>query len=374
MRGVLSIIKLFGGIALCVLLLLISSCDVNKFNDSKISKSVIIDSFFVPFDSMEINSIDFIHQSSNRLYICHPEISRVTMVDINTLEKKTIQLDSTIGKCYGLMMLCEASDNNLLIEVSGNVFLIDSTGKILKTIIRSDWETDPKCYMSHIFETALHFDKQNGYMYIRAIYDTVFKDPLAITQYPIEGKCNIADSQIQDLDIYYPNIYKRNYFGFLKNYSRTLVDSTLVYSFNADNYLYTYNIYTGQKENYKIDNPYRYREVKPANIKKKSNSQYLYDHFSEEPRYHWLLYDHFSKNYYLTYFNEFKIENEDGTYNSLADRQIIILEIDSNFKTKRFIEPPQNHIKIFPLIFGTKGIIGREHLPQGIKFYVFNSI
>ncbi|OJV25480.1 MAG: hypothetical protein BGO32_00200 [Bacteroidetes bacterium 37-13] len=334
---------------------------------------MLSDSIEISMDTTNYYNIDYVYQDSSDIYLCLPNSNRVFILNTGTNELRDIYFDKNINEQEGLVFIAKFKNNSYLIENSCNVFHIDSIGKTVNQIRKCEWEKEPVVLMSHTFETPLIYYSKSDRIFMQVLNDTTMKDPFQLTNYPIEAAINDTGNIEEILKITYPNAFGKHYFGMLKRYSRILSGNSLIYLFNPVDSIYQYSLDNKLVKSFFIENPFATSPTMPANYSKRKSTQLLYDHYNSQPFYFNIAKNPYNSNYYVTYFHEYKLENEDGTFNNLMNRKTSILVLNDSFKTIKTIEPPAN-FKFEKPLFHKNGLMWKKYNSdkKTMTFYIYN--
>lgn len=311
-----------------------------KHSDKKIKYKV------TPYiiEKPTIDSINYNHYS---VYNSPSEGSFILLLnkisrsfEIYNLSKKTLifkkPFENFVGSTedYGNVSSIHFQNfDSIFISQQYLISLID-TSKIIfsKTINNPESNAIPKYFYLNQGEFPIYYDNQQNGLLIQTycsrckFYDkNYFKSP-------VESIIRFDSEEILSFPTQYSKRYLEGYYGFSNQVFRTVYNEFSFYSFPIDPNIYVYN---RKSNNLKIvGGRTSYQKTEPISLEleHKNNSNIKMRHAYQIPFYHQVIYDPYRKYYYRFFSKSLSLKNEDGTYNSWGDKELILMVFNSNLE------------------------------------------
>ena len=144
---------------------------------------------------------------------------------------------------------------------------------------------------------------------------------------------NIDDSAFHSVPFFYPDMYRRNYYGDGWEAYRTIADSENIVSYMVSDEVVLYNRYTGSIRKPQMHTDLFLKKVAPffKTQKDPNDIQQKMDYLLTCPIYMGIFYDTDKKLYYRLAHDGLDPKNKDGTYNAFQNKPLIISVYDSEF-------------------------------------------
>lgn len=176
----------------------------------------------------------------------------------------------------------------------------------------------------------------NDIAYLQLLDGSCVECPEISLEVNIDLKTNFQ----QKMPVYRSNKFKEHFFPTsLKNIGRIVRDSIFIYSFIADENIHTFNIFTGDKNDYSARSSFQKVDiygVDKDNIYDRSTKNM--DYFKTVPQYGRFVFDPFNKVYYRTFLQGQSLMKNDSTFNTWYDRRSFIMVLDEDFNLLGEIE------------------------------------
>ncbi len=212
-----------------------------------------------------------------------------------------------------------------------------------------------KCQFSNIAGSHIYFDNKTNEI-IGGVYSMEYSPSnKGFYNQKIIGKISILTNKLSFAKIIYPEIYRKNYYGFLNNVFIDNQDSISYLSFDCSDSLYVINRNTNVSKSVFGKSIFQKREILPINISDTENSEIKMRHMLTEPIYNEIRYDKHNNFLYRFFYKELDYKNNKGKYNTINDK-VTYLQIFNNkyeLLTEQILEERDNKYITF---VGTKGL------------------
>lgn len=148
----------------------------------------------------------------------------------------------------------------------------------------------------------------------------------------IHASYSPEDDTYTELPVSHSKMYIDNYYGFHNHIFRREYDDRYVVSFSADPNIYIYNKLDKEIEVNGGRCSYQPTDVRILNRKYKADDNKKLRHFTIEPFYDTILYDEYRNLYYRFFYTGVEDKNPDGTYNTMGDKELILMLFDHDLK------------------------------------------
>lgn len=163
---------------------------------------------------------------------------------------------------------------------------------------------------------------------------------------PIITSLNLKTKQLDQVPIFYSAYHNDidgnvGYLSYLnKSYQR---GNFLVYNFEYESNIYTFDLNTQQKKVYGAKSKYSSGLIEPISQK---NSDGFERHAIENPHYFHVMYDPFKKLYYRLHWGGIPYVSSNNQFNSFIDKPLYLMVLNDEFEILREIELPKNRYGI----------------------------
>lgn len=211
--------------------------------------------------------------------------------------------------------------------------LLDTTG-VQQTLainpqIKNSW---PKHYLKNLHDAPIYFDptiqKVISTVYCGACYQ--HKPDYYTTS--IEAAIDMNTEKITTFPITYPAKFIDNYYGFTNQISKTIRGDSSIYSFSIDPNIYIFNRKTNEIRTFGGRSSYQKEEIRTLDKKDKSDGDVQFRHWILSAYYGHIDYDPYRKLYYRFFMPGLPDKNEEGLYNGINDKQLILMVFDENLE------------------------------------------
>lgn len=213
-----------------------------------------------------------------------------------------------------------------------SICIINSQNKTIFNYEINDFHRDnlPQQFFKNYNSHEIYFKDNDIYLPTTCYMCPSKKDIYMVNR---ESKLNIDKKEITPLNILYPKEYTLFDYGFADAISRVITDSLIVYNFNAISNLFIYNLNGRFVRKEKILSNYSNKDFSQKDFKNSptDDSDDNLDNLIKENIYEKLIYDKYRQFYYRFISIGIPLKNEDGTYNDLNKKPIILQIIDSKF-------------------------------------------
>ncbi|MBP6049952.1 MAG: hypothetical protein KA526_10735 [Chitinophagales bacterium] len=162
---------------------------------------------------------------------------------------------------------------------------------------------------------------------------------------------NLVNKNITTPEIGYSKLYFDNYYGFKSKLLMSHNNNYTLISYIIDPNIYVINNHTKVQKIVGGRSKYQYNPAKPINLKDKNNSERKLIDIKYDFWYHKVQYDAY-RNLYLRFFElETPKKNQNGTYNSMSDKERILMVFNDKFELLNEIKFPS---KVMPVYYITR--------------------
>lgn len=239
-----------------------------------------------------------------------------------------------------------------------SICIIDSQNKTIFNYEINNFHSNnlPQQFIKNYNSHEIYFKNNDIYLPTTCYMCPSKKDIYMVNR---ESKLSLEKKEITSLNILYPKEYTLFDYGFADAISRVITDSFIVYNFNAISNLFVYDLngrIIGEK---KIMSNYFNKEFSQKKFKNNptDDSDENLDNLIKENIYEKLIYDKYRQFYYRFVSVGIPLKNEDGTYNNLNKKPIILQIIDSQFNLIKEINLGVENVNPILSFASKKGII-----------------
>jgi hypothetical protein len=213
------------------------------------------------------------------------------------------------------------------------------------------------CEFSSLFR--LHYEPIKNNLMVRQYKGNAFLYDTSFYKSPLEAEFNINKKTFSELPVFFPHKYFSNYYGDLNSVSREIVGDSHIYSFNSDDTIYVYSLLNNTTKKIPCRSSFKKTNTMPLPNQYKDDVNRKIEHILQSPYYLNILYDKFRNCYYRFFLNNMNLKRADGSYNSIADKEQILMVLDANFQITKEIKLPRNSLLSFSFV-GKKGLYIRS--------------
>lgn len=195
----------------------------------------------------------------------------------------------------------------------------------------------------------------------------------------VEVSFNLNNNEFTIFPLKYSKKYLDGYYGFANHVYRTVAGENNIYSFPIDPNIYVFNrdqkkifIYGGRSNSHTTD-------AQKLPLKNKDDSNIKFRHMASVPYYQEILSDPYRGLYYRFFAKYQPEKNEDGTFNSWGDKELVLMVFNNNFELIKEIDLGQHEHSNLLSFVGKKGLyISQNHYksknfePHLLKFSIYN--
>lgn len=323
-----------------LLIAIFYSCNTTSDISGNVAYSKFTDTLFVKGKDV-LSFFDLSKKDSDQyLFLYRPKNSRIAVVDLNQNKEtgsfkipKENTADSGIG---GLRSFFYENKDSVFLLYQYQLSIIDTllNYKFIKNNINGSGSEDwpPVVYSNFGRVFPVYYDSKRKELLIRQHCGTCGNDT-SFFRTNIVAAYNFKKDTFVDLGVPFPDKYKKNYFGDALYPFREVKGDSLIFTFNADPYITILNRATNTITKVLSRSKFQKEEIEPLDIQFIGDINKRSDHLIESPLYMKIIYDPFRNLYYRFYLDGKPLKNEDGTYNTFGDKDLIIMVLDSRFNT-----------------------------------------
>jgi hypothetical protein len=213
------------------------------------------------------------------------------------------------------------------------ISLIDTSQIIFSKII-NDPESDlnPEAFYLNQGEFPIFYDSEAKGLLIQTYCSACKFYENNYFESPIESIIKFDSKSILKFPTQYSRKYLEGYYGFANQVHRTTYNEFSYYSFPIDPNIYEFNRKNntlnilGGRSNFQITEP------NTLERKYKDDSNRKFRHMYQVPFYHQVIFDPYRNYFYRFFSKSLPLKNEDGTYNSWGDKELILMVFNSKFE------------------------------------------
>lgn len=170
-------------------------------------------------------------------------------IDVFDLEKKEYRHSILLARegpngVIDISGLAVVADTLFVVINIKEVTLLDNTGKKLRTVWLSDLKQSNGLTAAILPKNDLVFISAKEGVVIPLRFPADYSLP-GFYDYPILGYINLIDSTLSTYDFYYPEVYRKNFYGDFSYLNLAFQEDELVLSFPVERKFYTMKLSTG---------------------------------------------------------------------------------------------------------------------------------
>lgn len=327
------------------LLLLLTGCFNAKENE--VSYTKYQDTITIPaplaFSLFQYKHplIYFLNGDSNQLFVFNLDQNRmVGRVQIPASPYNNIEFG-------GIHSFYVHNNDSIFLQDLYSFSIIDTSGKrkynkIINSPGSNHWPAILYNNISGVF--PIYYDTVLNKLFTRQYSGEKMMSEREFYAVKVEAQMDLRDSIMKELPVGYPVLYNKNYCGEANLVFREVADSTNIYSFMASPDIVIYNRYNGDIKRLTAKSRLQHKDFTPLSLHYSKEMNRKMDHLVENPLYMKIIYDKYRSCYYRILLNAKEIKNEDGSYNTFSDKDLIISVFDKNFRLLTDVNAGSNHL------------------------------
>lgn len=137
--------------------------------------------------------------------------------------------------------------------------------------------------------------------------------------YPVFGKYDLKNKSFESIGIKYPENYRKNYYGFAEYIYSAFQDDYVLLSFQCNDSIYKYHIFSGKMSSKDSKNPERDKEFTILKKKDAKNSSLLMEKMLVSPFYGKIVFGN-DGYIYRVYQDDMELKKDNGLFNTWSDK------------------------------------------------------
>ncbi len=161
--------------------------------------------------------------------------------------------------------------------------------------------------------------------------------------FPIECFISLGDSAFTDSKLFYPEVYKTQRFAdAIRYWAAYDGKERICYSFEASAELSVLNTQDGNVTKVMAHSDFDRMNNQPYPVEERNDFNKIADYKLESSFYGPIHYDRYRNCYYRFFSPGMKLQNEDGSFNSVVNKSKVLMILDSDFQILSEIELDKN--------------------------------
>lgn len=270
-------------------------------------------------------------QSYNR------EQNDIILIDLDS-NKKILTIKPAIDykKAGRFVQFDVYKADSIFIVTEDNVFIVNALGDIIYQKKVSpplkDERGEEIVLWDHNNQFPLFYNSKSKELLIRTTCNCWFMEPNYF-KHKIEGWLNLETGSIRQSDYSFPaNHYTAHSYAQSVFPYRVFRDSLSIVSFQSQDSLYVYNHNLQKLKSYAGKSRYQSIDFISFDTANSNDMERVKEYLIVNPIYQKLLYDPYRNVYYRFFAKEQSLKGENGTYNTIFSKELILMVFDSNFK------------------------------------------
>lgn len=345
----------------CILFFLLSCCherylkrNVYSTDSIQVSTSTIrirVDSLRLQAYSILFSYLD--KNGEEYLYTYNKPLHAIDIFNLKGYYDSSIQLSSQgpsgINRVEDLFV---SSADSVFLYATGFVFLINRNGELLNKISlydKGDYNKIGPMIINQHFRMELTNDNEKIFLYNTYPNKSYLDRPKVST-------LNLNSGEVDQLPIYYSDFYQdiNGNCGFLSYLNKSyLFDDLLIYNFEFESNIYSYNIRTGERQVFGGQSRYSKNLASSINSE---NSLQIDKHAIENIYFLHVMKDLNKPFYYRIHWGGIDYKNSNG-YNSFIDKPLFLMVFNKNFEIADEIELPARRYGVYNWVITNKGLL-----------------
>ena len=360
----------------CILsITIVLSCnDASKRASCNITVSFGLDSIdILPSLENKLYQVSTVRDSSFFAYYS-PKRNSICVINLDNKRIKKILNVTHLGK--RLRSFKFINDDSIFLLFNDQLKLVNIKGDVLSETRFNEYRPENSFNMiidDYFGYMPLYYNQAKGEIYVNQHPFNINFWNIDFFKAPVECAINVKTGAITDLNLYYPEIYKKKNYGNAFYYYREYDDGNLIYSFQASPDIMVYNLEkhststTGTKSEL-------HKDIMPFDTLYKEDLNMVADHLIGNPLYLKIMYDTYKKLYYRFYYDGAE-PGKNGRFRTFADKKLYLIVYDSSFRTVKHIKLDKEQIWSFSFITPNGLYIQNEPKSENEKniyFKVYN--
>lgn len=262
-------------------------------------------------------------------------LNEIVLIDLDS-EKQIFSVTPAIDfeKSGRLIQFDVYKADSVFVVTEDYVYIVNATGEIiyskdLSTPLKDQagndlilWDNDN--------QFPLFYNSQTKELLIRTTCNCSYMDA-EYFKHKLEGWLNLETGTIRQLNYSFPQnhtefSYSQSVFPY-----RILTDSLSVISFQSQDSLYVYDRSTDSMKRYTGRSKYQTVDFIPFDTANKGDMERVKEFLTVSPIYQRILYDPYRQIYYRFFVKEQPLKNENGVYNTIFTKDVILMVFDKDF-------------------------------------------
>jgi hypothetical protein len=281
-----------------------------------------------------------INNNNNYLFLYRIKENEIVVVDLLKKEEvssfKVPMATDTANEIGDLKSFYYYTKDSIILLHEYRISIADTAGKLkyTYTINNPDSEEWPPVVYGNLRQTfPMFFCSQKNELLIRQHCGNCERSDSNYYKTSIVASFSLKDSTFTDLRVSFPNEYLANYYGDADLPFREIKNDTLIISFATDPYILILDRKTGSVSKFFSKSKFQKKSIKPLDVKYWGDIDKRVEHLSLNPLYMKIMYDKYRNIFYRLFLKEQLLKNKESGYNKFGNKELIVMVLDSNFKT-----------------------------------------
>jgi len=335
-------------VGLFICLFLLTDCNRKTYYESPTGKSNEQVSYKIEPFYFDFPSKDSVAFKDYNIFISPADSTNfLAIINYNTYHLELYNLSNgkrhfkkalrdILGKDYGgfggVNSFYFLNFDTILLAQENAITLFDTLAinKIVQ-INNSSVERNPEMFYENMGQSPIIYDSNQNSVAIQSYCSGCDASSKKFYEQPIEAIILLDSNKVVPSPIYYSEKYLDNYYGFAIHVYQTTIDDVSYFSFPVDPNIYIYNRKTKKMKVKGGRSQFQLKDAPPVKNKYKNDSEFKFNHLTQIPSYNVIIPDSYRSLYYRFFYKGIALENEDGTFNSYGDKELVLMVFDKNF-------------------------------------------